>query len=604
MANTNSSKVLQVRLQEKIDLDTNWANKEATFVPLKGEKIVYQVDTGVSKVDKNGSTTKVYETISKTGDGVHYLKDLPYDEALAADVPGWAKEETLKYDDLPQTLKDEIDALQANNKALTIKDGNTTVVAYSPNAAKTITLTDGNGVAVTGTSGKIDVKGVTANGTTAGVVKSGGVATITNGEITAISEAGHAGTADDAGQAGKLTTNAGFNNQPVYFANGVPVAIGYTIEKSVPSDAKFTDTNNKVTQTNDTSTNNNFPLLIKNTANTTAETNGVKSASKVTINPSTGKVITSGDIEGKNITASGTVTADGVTAGTMSATTFTGALNGNATTATTAAKTQAALTFGNKTFDGSEAREITAADLGISAPLDFIGTTTTALTDGAKTTTITVNNESHTAVKGDVVLYGDKEFVYTGSEWEELGDASVLADAVSDIQNYEVKAGTGLTGGGKISTSLTISHGENLANAFTGSSNANLTITAGDGEKTINIPKINVNKLGHITSVSNQQVKITIPSAPTLSIEGGDIAADTTVVGGIGVDKHKITVQKKTIGVTNPSSVLEVTGDASNVKIGFKTANRGANDILFGDETWHGHDSYIVLCGGSADENI
>lgn len=41
----------------------------------------------------------------------------------------------------------------------------------------------------------------------------------------------------------KLSSNAGSNNQPVYFSGGKPVAIGYTIAKSVPADAKFTDTN-------------------------------------------------------------------------------------------------------------------------------------------------------------------------------------------------------------------------------------------------------------------------------------------------------------------------------------------------------------------------
>ena len=42
--------------------------------------------------------------------------------------------------------------------------------------------------------------------------------------------------------ANKLDTNAGSATQPVYFYNGVPVATTYTLGKSVPSDAKFTDT--------------------------------------------------------------------------------------------------------------------------------------------------------------------------------------------------------------------------------------------------------------------------------------------------------------------------------------------------------------------------
>lgn len=40
----------------------------------------------------------------------------------------------------------------------------------------------------------------------------------------------------------KLTTDAGSATQPIYFSNGIPVATTHTLEASVPSDAKFTDT--------------------------------------------------------------------------------------------------------------------------------------------------------------------------------------------------------------------------------------------------------------------------------------------------------------------------------------------------------------------------
>lgn len=50
------------------------------------------------------------------------------------------------------------------------------------------------------------------------------------------------GNASTATTASKLGTNAGSATQPVYFSNGVPVATTYTLGKSVPSDAKFTDT--------------------------------------------------------------------------------------------------------------------------------------------------------------------------------------------------------------------------------------------------------------------------------------------------------------------------------------------------------------------------
>lgn len=45
-----------------------------------------------------------------------------------------------------------------------------------------------------------------------------------------------------ATSADSLSISAGTNIQPVYFQDGVPIAINYTIESSVPKDAVFTDT--------------------------------------------------------------------------------------------------------------------------------------------------------------------------------------------------------------------------------------------------------------------------------------------------------------------------------------------------------------------------
>lgn len=52
------------------------------------------------------------------------------------------------------------------------------------------------------------------------------------------------GNADTATTAGKLASGTvGSTTQPIYFKDGVPTITGYTVAKSVPADAKFTDTN-------------------------------------------------------------------------------------------------------------------------------------------------------------------------------------------------------------------------------------------------------------------------------------------------------------------------------------------------------------------------
>lgn len=64
--------------------------------------------------------------------------------------------------------------------------------------------------------------------------------------------------------------------------------------------------------------------------------------------------------------------------------------------------------------------------------LQFRGITTTALTDGATTTTYRISSETtdRTAVNADMVVYGNKEFIFTTSDnkWHELGDNSDLGD--------------------------------------------------------------------------------------------------------------------------------------------------------------------------------
>jgi hypothetical protein len=54
--------------------------------------------------------------------------------------------------------------------------------------------------------------------------------------------------------------------------------------------------------------------------------------------------------------------------------------------------------------------------------------TTTALTDGATTNPITVDGEPVTVKSGDFAIYSKAEFVFDGTQWNELGDMSGLGD--------------------------------------------------------------------------------------------------------------------------------------------------------------------------------
>ena len=80
-----------------------------------------------------------------------------------------------------------------------------------------------------------------------------------------------AGSATSATTASKLSNTAkiGDTNKPVYFtANGVPAAISYTIDKSVPSTAVFTDANVTVANTNPSSGTWYYPTWYTSTSGT------------------------------------------------------------------------------------------------------------------------------------------------------------------------------------------------------------------------------------------------------------------------------------------------------------------------------------------------
>lgn len=100
---------------------------------------------------------------------------------------------------------------------------------------------------------------------------------------------GKLGKNETAASANKLNTNGGSATQPIYFANGVPVATTYTLGKSVPSDAKFTDTvyNHPTTHPADMITGlanvatsgsyndlTNKPTIVKSVNNVTPDSNG------------------------------------------------------------------------------------------------------------------------------------------------------------------------------------------------------------------------------------------------------------------------------------------------------------------------------------------
>lgn len=80
--------------------------------------------------------------------------------------------------------------------------------------------------------------------------------------------------------------------------------------------------------------------------------------------------------------------------------------------------------------DADSRERLDAIEAAIAGGVVYVGVTTTALTDGATTNPITITGKDnpYTAEAGDLVSYGNKEFLFDGTAWHEVGDLTGLGD--------------------------------------------------------------------------------------------------------------------------------------------------------------------------------
>ena len=131
------------------------------------------------------------------------------------------------------------------------------------------------------------------------------------------------------------------------------------------------------------------------------------------------------------------------------------------------------LTIGDKVFNGSNPVTITAANLGLSQALKFVGSTPDVMTD--KQTTLPSHINITEPSIGDVVLSnGNGEFVWLGENWEALG--SEESYALKTIQ-IVTDGNSGLNGGRNLAGDVKLS-----AN-FGSASNLGATTSAGSSNQ-------------------------------------------------------------------------------------------------------------------------
>ena len=201
--------------------------------------------------------------------------------------------------------------------------------------------------------------------------------------------------------------------------------------------------------------------------------------------------------------------------------------------------------------DAQAREDIESIQNSLTSSMRFLGTTTTALSEGDTAGTITIDSESVTVGAGDVVLYGEFEFIYGGADnkWHKFGpNGSFKALAFKD------NASGNFTPAGDVSqptftgTAATISMdvtAEGSVSISTGSGTANYTpagtvskpnFTGTEGNVSVTgTPTGNVT-ISEGTGIANYTPEGSV-SKPNFTGAEGDVSVTGTAAGTVTISK-------------------------------------------------------------------
>lgn len=207
----------------------------------------------------------------------------------------------------------------------------------------------------------------------------------------------------------------------------------------------------------------------------------------------------------------------------------------------------------------SDIADIRAA---MAGGVNFIGVTSTELTDGATTATISINSKDHAAVKGDLVVNGSKEFLYDGSKWIEVGDITAFKALA-----YKDSASGSYTPAGTVSQPTFSGEEMTASGKFTPAGSVAISVGSGDANYT---PAGSVSQPTFSGAEMTATASYTPAGGVTVSVGSG--TANYTPAGS--VSKPDITVTPTTDSVYSITDVgtlpsLSMTVANENLTIAF-----------------------------------
>lgn len=206
----------------------------------------------------------------------------------------------------------------------------------------------------------------------------------------------------------------------------------------------------------------------------------------------------------------------------------------------------------------------------IAGGTHFIGVTTTAISDGSSTNPITIGEDSVTAKNGDIVVYGNKEFIFASndSKWHELGDTTGLgALALKDsVSATYTPAGTVSKPDITVTpTSATVKEIDTAGSVVAGTANVPTAVAVTNG--TANVPTVVQVTAGTAdvpTEVSVTPGSANVPTAVTLptlatTLNGTTLELSWTAGSVIPGTAGTPTAVSVTDGVAGTPTVVNVT---------------------------------------------
>ena len=186
----------------------------------------------------------------------------------------------------------------------------------------------------------------------------------------------------------------------------------------------------------------------------------------------------------------------------------------------------------------------------LGSPTSYLGVTTTAITDGATTSPITIGDKSVTPKAGDIVAYGSSEFVWSAveSKWREFGSTGSLKALA-----FKDSASTSYTPAGSVSQPTFTGTKATISAKYTPA--GTVAISKGTGaanytpEGTISAPNITV--FSEMTDINVIDIRDGSGVLPSFSATVADETLSLNFNAGKFYDTQKVSV------VSNVSATVD-----------------------------------------------